>query len=80
MSVVVATVTVLVTAVEPVISNVVGTLQVAGLAAEAGAVVTVQVRLTTPVKLLVGVAVIVAVFPVVAPATSESAAACKGKL
>ena len=48
-----------------------GTLQVAGLTAGAGSVVTAQLRLMVPTKLLVGEAVIIAVFAVATPATKE---------
>ena len=64
----VVTVSVAVNAVVPVMLTEGVTLQVAGLVAPAGAVVTAQVRLTAPVKPFAGVTVIVDVLPVVAPA------------
>ncbi len=66
------TVSVDVAALVPVISSCEGTLQVIGLVAFAGEVVTEHYRFTSPAKLPVDVAVMVAVLPVVAPAVMLS--------
>lgn len=50
------------------ISRLEGTAQVAGLTADAGSVVTVQLKLMVPTKLFVGEAVMVAELAVLAPA------------
>lgn len=67
---VVATVSVEVTAAAPVMLAEDGIEQVAGLVALAGLVVTAQLRVTAPVNPLEGVTLIVEVFPVVAPAAT----------
>ena len=63
----------------PVMLIVAGTLQVIGLVAPEGALVTKQDRLTTPAKLPEGFAEISVVFPVVAPASTAIAPAASVK-
>ena len=68
-----AAVSVAVTAVVPVTDSEVGTVQVTGLTALAGAVVTAQLRATVPVNPFEGVMLTVDVLPVVAPAVTAIA-------
>jgi hypothetical protein len=69
---VVPTTSELLTGAELVRLRLAGTVQFAGLAAEAGSVVTAQLRLIVPTKLLIGEATMLTVLPVVAPAAIES--------
>ena len=65
-----AAVSVAVTAVVPVTVSEAGTVQVTGLTALAGDVVTAQLRATVPVNPFEGVMLTVDVLPVVAPAAT----------
>jgi hypothetical protein len=69
-----------ITAAVPVTSTDDGGVQVTGLVAPAGAVVTAQVKATVPANAFDGVTVMVEVLPVVAPGTTETAVPVIAKL